>query len=284
MTRMQLTPESELSLRSSCAAATGGLWSLLWHSTGHSAWSQPSVNSNLQPPASLWRMSSDCISTRNKARKADSLYTSPTGTAQVCPYTPALGEPAGPSSNEPIIEPCRSPQTCSMEPAALTSCPPNPSEDRECLQGGSAAVPRHGWHRGRAQRALPARRQGRRAAGQGYSQHSMGLEAACRDTTLPLGSGMCTRNTRRTRVFLRPMSVSPLRSSMSALRSFRIPAQSMLQHTEPAHCSARHLSRPGLTAAPRTCSAWDPDLPRHTRREETPKCSTQRALLDPSPH
>lgn len=60
-------------------------------------------------------------------------------------------------------------------------------------------------------------------------QHSMGLEAVCRDTVLPLGWLMCTRNTNLTRVFLRPMSVSPLRSSMSELRSFRIPAQSILK-------------------------------------------------------
>lgn len=60
-------------------------------------------------------------------------------------------------------------------------------------------------------------------------QHSMGLEEACRDTVLPLGWLMCTRNTNLTRVFLRPMSVSPLRSSMSELRSFRIPAQSILR-------------------------------------------------------
>lgn len=60
-------------------------------------------------------------------------------------------------------------------------------------------------------------------------QHSMGLEEACRDTVRPLGWLMCTRNTSLTRVFLRPMSVSPLRSSMSELRSFRIPAQSILR-------------------------------------------------------
>lgn len=60
-------------------------------------------------------------------------------------------------------------------------------------------------------------------------QHSMGLEAVCRDSVLPLGWLMCTRNTNLTRVFLRPMSVSPLRSSMSELRSFRIPAQSILK-------------------------------------------------------
>lgn len=63
-------------------------------------------------------------------------------------------------------------------------------------------------------------------------QHSMGFEAACRETVLPLGWLMCTRNTSRTRVFLRPMSVSPLRSSMSELRSFRIPAQSILQQRQ----------------------------------------------------
>lgn len=67
------------------------------------------------------------------------------------------------------------------------------------------------------------------AQGQGrHSQHSMGFEATCRDSVRPPGCGMCTRNTRRTRVFLRPMSVSPLRSSMSEFLSFRIPAQSML--------------------------------------------------------
>lgn len=60
-------------------------------------------------------------------------------------------------------------------------------------------------------------------------QHSMGLEAVCSDTVLPLGWLMCTRNTNLTRVFLRPMSVSPLRSSMSELRSLRIPAQSILK-------------------------------------------------------
>lgn len=59
-------------------------------------------------------------------------------------------------------------------------------------------------------------------------QHSIGFEVVCRDTVLPLGWLMCTRNTNLTRVFLRPMSVSPLRSSMSELRSFRIPAQSIL--------------------------------------------------------
>lgn len=57
----------------------------------------------------------------------------------------------------------------------------------------------------------------------------MGLDAACRDTVLPLGWLMWTRNTIRTRVFLRPMSVSPFLSSMSEFRSFRIPAQSILQ-------------------------------------------------------
>lgn len=63
-------------------------------------------------------------------------------------------------------------------------------------------------------------------------QHSMGFEVVCRDTVLPLGWLMCTRNTNLTRVFLRPMSVSPLRSSMSELRSFRIPAQSILEERQ----------------------------------------------------
>src|SRR4029434_9377165 len=69
----------------------------------------------------------------------------------------------------------------------------------------------------------------------GNSQHSMGWEAVCSEMYWPLGWGMCTRNTTRTRVFLRPMSVSPFLSSMSALRSFKIPAQSILRtytHTQ----------------------------------------------------
>ena len=61
------------------------------------------------------------------------------------------------------------------------------------------------------------------------SQHSIGTDAVCTETTFPLPWGTCTRNTSRTRVFLRPMSVSPFRSSMSEFRSFRIPAQSMLK-------------------------------------------------------
>lgn len=65
----------------------------------------------------------------------------------------------------------------------------------------------------------------------GYLQHSMGFDAACREMILPLDSGMCTRKTSRTRVFFLPMSVSPLRSSMSAFLSFKIPAQSMLPNT-----------------------------------------------------
>lgn len=59
-------------------------------------------------------------------------------------------------------------------------------------------------------------------------QHSMGLDATCKETIRPLDSGMCTRNTNRTRVFFRPISVSPFRNSMSAFLSLRIPAQSML--------------------------------------------------------
>ena len=64
--------------------------------------------------------------------------------------------------------------------------------------------------------------------GAGHSQHSMGLEATCSDSVRPLGCGMWTRKTSLTRVFFLPMSVSPLRSSMSEFLSFRIPAQSML--------------------------------------------------------
>lgn len=56
----------------------------------------------------------------------------------------------------------------------------------------------------------------------------MGSEATWRDTSWPPGWGMWTRNTSRTRVFFRPMSVSPFLSSMSAFLSFRIPTQSIL--------------------------------------------------------
>lgn len=60
------------------------------------------------------------------------------------------------------------------------------------------------------------------------SQHSMGLDATCSDTVLPVGWLMWILKTILTRVFLRPMSVSPFLSSMSELRSFKIPAQSIL--------------------------------------------------------
>lgn len=69
----------------------------------------------------------------------------------------------------------------------------------------------------------------RDGTGRVCSQHSIGTDAVCTETTFPLPWGTCTRNTSRTRVFLRPMSVSPFRSSMSEFRSFRIPAQSMLK-------------------------------------------------------
>lgn len=59
-------------------------------------------------------------------------------------------------------------------------------------------------------------------------QHSTGWEATWRETCCPPGWGICTRNTRRTRVFFRPTSVSPFLNSMSAFLSFRIPAQSIL--------------------------------------------------------
>lgn len=63
---------------------------------------------------------------------------------------------------------------------------------------------------------------------QAHLQHSTGMEAVCRERTFPLGCGMCTRNTSRTLVFFLPISVSPFRSSISELRSFKIPAQSIL--------------------------------------------------------
>ncbi|TNN65259.1 hypothetical protein EYF80_024548 [Liparis tanakae] len=59
----------------------------------------------------------------------------------------------------------------------------------------------------------------------GGEQLQIGISCA----RLAESRGMCTRNTRRTRVFFRPTSVSPFRSSMSAFRSFRIPAQSILR-------------------------------------------------------
>lgn len=61
-----------------------------------------------------------------------------------------------------------------------------------------------------------------------HSQHSTGTDAACSHSSRPSDWGTATRNTTRTLVFFRPMSVSPFFSSMSALRSFRMPAQSML--------------------------------------------------------
>lgn len=62
----------------------------------------------------------------------------------------------------------------------------------------------------------------------GYLQHSIGLEDTCKERVLPLGWGIWTRKTSRTRVFFLPMSVSPFLSSMSEFLSFSIPAQSML--------------------------------------------------------
>ena len=61
-----------------------------------------------------------------------------------------------------------------------------------------------------------------------YLQHSMGFDATCRDTVLPVDWLTWTLKTIRTRVFFRPMSVSPFLSSMSEFLSFRIPAQSIL--------------------------------------------------------
>lgn len=68
-----------------------------------------------------------------------------------------------------------------------------------------------------------------------HSQHSMGREATCRARTRLGGAtggakGRWVRKTKRTRVFFLPTSVSPFLSSMSEFLSFRIPAQSMLQH------------------------------------------------------
>lgn len=78
-----------------------------------------------------------------------------------------------------------------------------------------------------------------------YSQHSIGFDATCKDTVLPVAWLMWTLKTIRTRVFLRPMSVSPFRSSMSELRSFKIPAQSILlvetQHEQCESESTRQM-------------------------------------------
>lgn len=63
----------------------------------------------------------------------------------------------------------------------------------------------------------------------------MGREATCRASTRPGGAeggatGRWVRNTKRTRVFFLPTSVSPFLSSMSEFLSFKIPAQSMLRN------------------------------------------------------
>lgn len=71
------------------------------------------------------------------------------------------------------------------------------------------------------------------------------------ETTFPLPWGTWTLNTSRTRVFLRPMSVSPFRSSMSEFRSFRIPAQSMLGK------GGRVRGPPGVWGAGQTLE-WGP--------------------------
>lgn len=85
------------------------------------------------------------------------------------------------------------------------------------------------------------------------SQHSMGTDAVCTETTFPLPWGTCTRNTSRTRVFFRPISVSPFRSSMSEFRSFRIPAQSMLKAKNGRTHTSGGKPRP-LSKALKTCS------------------------------
>lgn len=63
-----------------------------------------------------------------------------------------------------------------------------------------------------------------------FLQHSIGWEATWRDMRWPPDWGMWTRKTKRTRVFFRPISVSPFLSSMSAFLSFKIPTQSILYH------------------------------------------------------
>lgn len=65
-----------------------------------------------------------------------------------------------------------------------------------------------------------------------HSQHSTGIDAVCSHSIRPSAWGIATLNTTRTLVFFRPISVSPFFSSMSALRSFKMPAQSMLWKKE----------------------------------------------------
>lgn len=120
----------------------------------------------------------------------------------------------------------------------------------------------------------------------GYSQHSMGLEATCSDSVRPLGCGMCTRNTSRTRVFFLPMSVSPLRSSMSEFRSFRIPAQSMLPKTR-VHClpvpthwqDARPRRSTRLSPPGRTDTSWGQDTPCRLPGQGRGAVQTTKSLL-----
>lgn len=82
-------------------------------------------------------------------------------------------------------------------------------------------------------------------------QHSTGMEAVCRDKTFPLGCGMWTRNTRRTLVFFLPISVSPFRSSMSELRSFKIPAQSILEIGEDGQMDHKRNGRKSIKLLPK---------------------------------
>lgn len=93
----------------------------------------------------------------------------------------------------------------------------------------------------------------------GHSQHSMGFEATCSDSVRPSGCGMWTRKTSRTRVFFRPMSVSPLRSSMSEFRSLRTPAQSILQADSTRMAAvAQGTLRPQRPLGPATAGARRP--------------------------
>ncbi|TNN68946.1 hypothetical protein EYF80_020807 [Liparis tanakae] len=93
----------------------------------------------------------------------------------------------------------------------------------------------------------------------------MGLDETCRDAVLPAAWLMCTLNTILTRVFLRPMSVSPFLSSMSELRSFKIPAQSILRRRGDRRRRVRLL----MTGA--RCSHFISDAARPKLREFPPR-------------
>ena len=62
-----------------------------------------------------------------------------------------------------------------------------------------------------------------------YSLHEMLEDAACSVCTPPPALGMCARNMMRARVLFFLERARPIRCSTSALRSFKMPTQSMLK-------------------------------------------------------